>query len=309
MSQRYNDEQVFNILALNEQGWSSRKIATELGISKSGVNYLLARSNTDTIAEPTEGARFLFMDFETSAALVYCFGRHKQFINQDAVVKEGGRLLMGGYAYNDDPTEVFVDTQDIILGDDYAICKFFHDLIFDADVIVAHNLKGFDLKMLNNRMVANGLPPLNKVQMIDTLEIAKKHFRLPSNKLDSIAAYYNIGRKVSHEGMSMWVKVQAGDQEAIDKMVEYCHGDVQLLREVFYKLRSSGLVSAFNAGHYFSDGEYHCRACGSINLGYTGRYVYTPVNKFKEVRCFECGYVQRDRKAHTTKDERALLLT
>ena len=308
MSQRYTDEQLFSIFKMNSEGFSSRQIARKLGISKSGVNYALDRTETTSV-EKHEGARILFMDFETSAALVYCFGRHKQFINQDAVEIEGGRLLMGGYAINDEPVQVIYDRQEIELNMDYYVCKTFYELFKEVDVVVAHNLKGFDLKMLNARLVANGIPPLHKVQMIDTLEIAKKHFRLPSNKLDSIAAYYGIGRKVEHSGISLWIGVQNGNITDIKKMAEYCEGDVELLREVFYKLSATGLCSGFNQGHYYDDDKKHCRVCGSENVYRTGLYVYTPMNKFPEYACGDCGTIQRSRTSETTKQKRANLLS
>ena len=163
--------------------------------------------------------------------------------------------------------------------------------------------------MLEVRCLANGLPPLPIVQVIDTLEIAKKKFRFPSNKLDSLAAYLGIGRKVETGGIELWVKVQQGDEKALENMVEYCEGDVDLLVDVFLALRSRGLVSGFNAALYYNDDVTRCRACGHTEFEYTSRKVLTPSGVYNELRCLECETVQRDKQNQTTKLKRSKLLS
>ena len=180
---------------------------------------------------------------------------------------------------------------------------------FFASGYAMHNCKNFDVKMLEVRCLANGLPPLPTVQVIDTLEIAKKKFRFPSNKLDSLAAYLGIGRKIETGGIELWKKVQQGDEKALGDMVEYCEGDVDLLVEVFLALRGRGLVSAFNAALYYDDDLHRCRACGSTDLEATGRKVTTPSGIYNEIRCTECETVQRDKQNQTTKLKRSKLLS
>lgn len=316
------------------EGKSSRWIADKLGISKSGVNDFFLRelvplasvkranyiyipadsvkaeaTYSDTpYSQPSkqQGPRVLFLDIETSAALVYAFGRHKQFIHQDAVKEEGGKILMAGYAFNDEPVHLISAG----VGDhgEYHNLKEILDVVSKADVIVAHNGKYFDIPMIQARLVEWGFDCLPHTQIIDTLEIAKKKFRFPSNKLDSLGAYFGVGRKNSHSGIDLWVRVQEGDAEALEEMENYCIQDVELLREVFYKMRNRGLVSAFNAAHYYDDEKERCKTCGSDNIKTTGKTIKTPVGSYDEVVCLDCGTKHRKKKNKLTKEKRSSLL-
>lgn len=305
---KYSFQQQEKILELQKQGYSGRQIAGILGLSKSGVNDFLGRYKQRYIHG--NGPRILFLDLETSAALAYVFSRHKVFINQDAIHTEGGKILVAGYRFlGEDKTKVLYNKSEIRQGEDYLICAQLWEIFNNADVVIGHNARQFDVKMLEVRCLANGLPPLPAVQVIDTLEIAKKKFRFPSNKLDSLAAYLGIGRKISTGGIELWVKVQQGDEKALADMVEYCEGDVDLLVEVFLALRGRGLVSGFNAALYYNDDLTRCRACGHTELEYTGRKVLTPSGVYNELRCLECETVQRDKQNQTTKLKRSKLLS
>ena len=305
---KYSFQQQEKILALQRQGHSGRQIAGILGLSKSGINNFLSKRLRKTASK--QGARILFIDLETSAALVYAFGRHKIFVNQDAIHTEGGKILVAGYRFlGEDKTTVLYNKSEIRQGEDYLICAQLWEIFNNSDVVIGHNAKQFDVKMLEVRCLANGLPPLPTVQVIDTLEIAKKKFRFPSNKLDSLAAYLGVGRKVTHSGIDLWVKVQQGDEKALGDMVEYCEGDVDLLVEVFLALRSRGLVSGFNAALYYDDELTRCRACGNTELEHTGRIITTPSGVYNEIRCTECETLQRDKQNQTTKSKRSKLLS
>lgn len=305
---KYSFQQQEKILELQKQGYSGRQIAGILGLSKSGVNDFLGRYNQRYIHG--NGPRICFLDLETSAALVYAFGRRKIFINQDAVHTEGGKILVAGYRFlGEDKTKVLYNKSEIRQGEDYLICAQLWEIFNNSDVVIGHNAKQFDVKMLEVRCLANGLPPLPTVQVIDTLEIAKKKFRFPSNKLDSLAAYLGIGRKIETGGIELWKKVQQGDEKALEDMVEYCEGDVDLLIDVFLALRGRGLVSGFNAALYYDDELTRCRACGSTDLEHTGRIITTPSGVYNEIRCTECETLQRDKQNQTTKLKRSKLLS
>lgn len=298
----YSKQTVTAILDLKSNGLSSRDIAKELGISKSGVNNVINRNLK------AKGPRVLLFDLETSAALVYCFGRHKQFINQDAVKIEGGKLLVSGYKFlGDEKVTVLYNKQAIKRGEDYELCVKMLQLFSQADVVVAHNAKGFDLKMLETRCLANGLSALPSVKVIDTLELAKRKFRFPSNKLDSLGAYLGLGRKVSHSGIDLWVRVQEGDEKALSEMIEYCEGDVELLEAVFLELQTRGFIS-LNYGLYYDDDQVRCNSCGSAHVVKTGRKVTTPSGIFNEYRCMQCGSTSRDKENQASKTKRKNLL-
>ena len=305
---KYSSQQQEKILELQKQGHSGRQIARITGHSKSGINNFLSKRLRKTASK--QGARILFIDLETSAALVYAFSRHKVFVNQDAVHTEGGKVLVAGYRWlGEAKSTVLYNKSEIRASQDYLLCSLLWGLFNEADVVIAHNAKQFDVKMLEVRCLANGLPPLPTVQVIDTLEIAKKKFRFPSNKLDSLAASLGVGRKIETGGIELWKKVQQGDEKALGDMVEYCEGDVDLLHDVFLALRSRGLVSAFNAALYYDDEVIRCRSCGHTEFEATGRKIRTATGIYNELRCTECETVQRDKQNQTTKTKRTNLLS
>lgn len=307
----YNADQIQKIVELSRQGYTSREIATELGVSKSGVNYLLNRTVRSSTTElPSgSGAKILLFDLETSAAKVYCFGRHKQFISQDAVAQEGGKILTASWKWlGEDEVYSYSNRDEIIAGEDATVVGILYELFEQADAVVAHNGLNFDKKMLATRALVNGYGALPTVKHIDTLVMAKKNFRFPSNRLDHLGAYLGLGRKVDTGGIDLWVKVQEGCPVAIKHMVEYNEQDVLLLEQIYLKLRSFGHAGTnFNAGHYSDDSTPRCASCGSENIAETGKSVYTALSRFAEVRCGDCGAVHRKRETLNTPEDRAKL--
>lgn len=308
----YDATVVQKIIELSRQGYSSREIATELGInSKSTVNNILNKTvRTETTQLPKgSGPKILLFDLETSAAKVYCFGRHKQFISQDAVVEEGGKILTAAWKWlGEDRVYSYANLEEILSGADATIVGILYELFEQADAVVAHNGLNFDKKMLATRALVNGFGALPTVKHIDTLVMAKKNFRFQSNRLDHLGAYLGLGRKVDTGGISLWVDVQEGSAEALKKMVEYNEQDVRLLEEIYLKLRSFGHSGTnFNAAHYYSDSTHRCASCGSSDVSETGKSVFTALSEFAEVRCNSCGSVHRKRKILNSKESRSKL--
>lgn len=70
----------------------------------------------------------------------------------------------------------------------------------DGAVLVAHNAP-FDLSFLNAERAYLGLPPLAN-RVVDTLALARRHFRFPSNSLGLIARSLGIPAPVQHRAMA-----------------------------------------------------------------------------------------------------------
>lgn len=308
--------QVQEIIQGHELGFSSRQIAEMIGISKSSVNNYIAKlagkteSNTESSPVKKDGPRILLYDLETAPALAYTFGRWKQNIGQDNIIQEGGWIICGGFKWlGEDNVEVIYDKSDIRNRGDFTVTHRLWKLFQQADAVVAHNNQSFDFKMLQARCLVNDLPPLPAVKVIDTLQMAKKNFRLPSNRLDSVAELLGFGRKVQTGGISLWIDTLNGNEEALSKMLEYCGHDVELLEDVYRALQPFGLASNFNAAHYYKDGQQRCPSCGSSAVSPTGRMAYTDVSSFEEMRCSACGGIHRKRQPLNSKEKRKSLLT
>lgn len=306
---KYTQDTIDNILELKRIGLSSRQIAAELGISKSGVNDLLNRKALSKKQKDPTKPRILVFDLETSAATVLAFGRNKQFISDDAIVSEGGKILTAAWKWlGEEDVHYYANIDEIVMEDDSSVCAVLWELFEEADAVVAHNALKFDVKVLRTRCLANGYPALPTVKILDTLIMAKKNFRFPTNRLNTLAEYFGFGSKNDTGGISLWRDVQDGDENALEKMIDYNVQDVLLLEKVYIALRSYGHSgSTFNHGHY-SEGKEVCPVCGSDSIEPTGRKVSTAVSVFEEVRCGGCGSVHRRRQAINTKDQRSQIV-
>lgn len=289
-------------LAATDLSW--RKIAKKLDMPKSTVSDFLRnyfkQNKDDTHSMP----KVLIYDIETAPEAAFVFGRFKQFVNQDAVIRPS-MMLTFAYKWLGDATVSYecVTIDECTKCDDSRITKILRDLVNQADICIAHNLKGFDHKVANTRMLVNGLKPPSSVRKVDTLEIAKKNFRFPSNKLDCIAHELGIGRKTSHSGIKMWADFIAGDEEARDTMVEYNIQDVFLLEEVYLKLRAWDSRSP-NFAQYVNDTQRRCPCCASNNLKTLDKPVPTAVNLFTQYVCLDCGKHSRGRTPIISKAKR-----
>lgn len=304
---KYAQQTIDDILQLKKQGFSNRYIANLLGISKSGVSDVVNRNK-----KSKNGPRILILDVETAATLAYCFGRFNINLSQDNIHTEGGFILCACWRwYGEGVTyATHLSSEDVRKGNDKSAVKVLWDAIEQADAIVAHHGKAFDHKVIQARVLANGLPPLPTVKVLDTKLIAKKYLKLPSNKLDSIGEYLGLGRKLDTGGISLWADVQSGDRQAMNKMVEYCAQDVDLLHDVFDTVRKLGFANdVVNAAIYYEDEDTRCTVCGSTDIEPTGRIVTTGVGAYDEYRCSNCGGVHRGRTNILTKEKRKSLLT
>lgn len=334
---RITQGQIEQINAFIQAGYSSRDIANIMGIGKSSVNN--HRNSFDTtkgfngvsanagkvsgvsetisiddpvpsiISENQKGPRILVFDLETSAAEVLAFGRFKVNLSQDHVMKEGGWILCASWKWlgDDSVQSIALRPDEIAESNDFRIVAEMFELFDQADAVVAHNGVKFDVPVLQARCAYYNIGALPSVKVLDTLVIAKKNFKVPSNSLDSLAGYFGLGSKIKHSGISLWKKVQQGCPEAMQEMLEYCEKDTALLEELYLTIRAYGRSGDFNAGLSYNDGRLHCRTCGSTNMSETGRTVQTSLSKFSEVRCNDCGAVHRTRESLTTAEQRSTL--
>jgi hypothetical protein len=309
---KLSDETIKKIETLLTEGWSSRKIATVVGCGKSVVNNYRRLLNIPKPVSNIIGAKIAILDLETAAATALTFSRFNVNLGQNNIIKEGNYILCACWRWlgETEVHSVYLTPEEIDSGDDSSIVAAMFDVYENADAVVAHNGQKFDDKIIKARALVGGFPPLPKVKVLDTLKLAKKHMRLPSNRLDSIGEILGLGRKIDTGGISLWAKVQAGDVEAMAQMVTYCEQDVNLLYEVYLKLRAFGDAGTdFNAALYHGDSILRCRTCGSPDVSPTGRTVKTGVSSFAEYRCGGCGAVHRSRENDTTKEKRSGLLT
>lgn len=133
-------------------------------------------------------------------------------------------------------------------------------LLDEADIVIAHNGDKFDIKKINARFLFHGFKPPAPYKTVDTLKVARRYFKLDSNRLDAVAKYLNIGAKLPHTGINLWELCMAGDRKAWNMMKRYNKHDVVLLVAVYYALRA-WMTNHPNV-NVFSEEQHACPNCG-----------------------------------------------
>lgn len=316
---KYTDEQKANIESLNNAGLSARKIANQLGLSKSGVVYYLGslevegysvrKSVPKADSNPKQGPRILLFDLESTPSIAAVFGRFKQNVGLNAVISEGGWLLSAAWKFlgDADVSSIVLTPEEALKADDSRIVATLYELFERSDWVVAHNGNSFDVPLFRTRLVMHNFPMHKAVKQVDTLQIAKK-LKFNSNRLDGLAQQIGLSRKLENSGMPLWLDCMQGKQDALKTMQEYNEQDVALLEEVYLKLRGFNTKTP-NAAHYHDDDKIRCQVCGSDDVEYTGNSVFTAASEFKEVKCNSCGSRSRTRQNSMTSEKRKSLLT
>lgn len=233
--------------------------------------------------------RILVFDIETAPNLAYVWGKYEQnVIRYDSewymlcyAAKWLGKKKMFTSKLNDFPRRFKKDSND-----DYGVVKELWKLLDEADIVISHNGKKFDVKKSNARFIFHGMKPPSPFKQIDTLTEARKYFKFNSNKLDDIGNLLGVGRKVSHEGFGLWLKCMKGDRKAWKRMIKYNIQDVILLEAVYEKFKPY-MTNHPNLGLY-QQNEFACPNCGSENLQKRG-FQMTKVSIFQRYQCQECG--------------------
>ena len=255
-------------------------------------------TTTSAISTPKfkSDAKVLIFDLETSPNLSWTWRTWKENINYNQILQEWFILTFSAkWLWEDKIISARLTADEVKNEDDSRIVKLLWELVNEADIIVAHNLIGFDQKRMNTRFLLNGLEVPKPYQTIDTLLHARKHLAFVSNRLDALGQILGVGKKVDTGGFELWKQCMKGDEEALAKMEVYNIGDVKLLEDV-YTLLINYIKPHPNIGLLQPNGgKLLCATCGSDDLHEHGEY-YTTVSVFQAYKCGNCGSLSRSRK-------------
>jgi hypothetical protein len=167
------------------------------------------------------------------------------------------------------------------------------EMVRDADQVIAHNGQRFDIPMMNNRLLMAKLPPLGKIQVIDTLLLARRSFRLASNKLDYLGKILGVGEKIP-TSFDLWKGAYHGDEKALAAMLRYNRQDVTLLEAVYDRM-IPWVKGAPRVLDPEWDMEEGCPHCGGTDIQHRG-YQHTQSGAFRRFVCKDCSRWSRSRK-------------
>lgn len=242
--------------------------------------------------------KILFLDIETTPNLAYVWGLWKQNVSIGQIVSSTEMLCFGARWYGQKKVifkSVHHDGKEDML-------KEVHRLLDEADVLVGWNSKAFDSKHLKRELLEADMLPPSPYKEMDLMLATKSQFKFPSNKLDYVAQTLGVGAKVQHSGFELWLKCMAGDDKAWREMKKYQLQDVNLLVDLYEKLKP-WITSHPNVGLYSKqDG---CVVCGSTRLQSRG-YSMTNAGRYQRYQCQDCGKWQRSAKSEETSDKRGI---
>ena len=236
------------------------------------------------------GAKVLLFDIETSPIKGWTWDVWKQNISPVQIIEDPAILCFAAKWLHDDKV-LFQKSKGHYL-DDRELIETLATLFDQADIIVAHNGKAFDISRVWSRMIFHGLPPPVPFKVIDTCLMARSILNLPHNSLQGIARYYGLGSKMEHEGFPLWFKCMDGDTDAWERMEEYNIQDVLLMEEVYRKLAPYDKKHP-NMALYYEDCADRCTKCGAKALVELNVTAKAAVSMYPSFRCKVCGSVCR----------------
>lgn len=253
------------------------------------------------------GPQILIFDIETSPMKAYVWKRWMENISLDQTISEWFMICWAAKWLGEE--EVYsscLTPSEIAEEDDKRITEELWKLLDEADIVVAHNGKKFDIPKMNSRFILNGLPPCSPYKQIDTCEVSKKSFGFSSSKLDALATYFGFPNKDKTD-FNLWKACLEGNQKALEYMAKYNIKDVVILEKVYIKLRS-WIPNHPNSGLYIESDKPVCPICGSTHMELTSDFKYTHASKFKVMRCTDCGGIARVRNNAYPKDKKNSLV-
>lgn len=272
-------------------------------------NELLPLLGMETLPyEDTTPARVLIYDIETAPlkAYVWHVWGDKVGYNMDKLISEWFVLTWSAkWLFEEEVMSDKITPEELKDEDDFRVCRSLWELFDKADIVIAHNGLKFDNKRMRTRFLRNGLSPNLPFQTIDTLTHARKQLSVSSNRLDYLAKFLGMEGKMDTGGFDLWKRCMEGDEEAIEKMEQYNIKDVQVLEDVYLRMRP-WINPHPNMGLFVESDVKVCPSCGSDDIKWGGQYA-TYANLFDSFRCNNCGSIGRSRSTSIPLKQRRRL--
>lgn len=281
----------------------ANKIAAWIGVDPDSVREakrLIRRESMMTEVpvnktDPHGLPRILLLDIETAPLRAYVWRLWKQNIYIDQIISEWFMITWAAkWLLEPEILSQRLSSKEILQEDDKRIVETLWHLLNQADIVIAHNGKSFDVPRIKSRFLLHGLPPTTFYQQVDTKEVAAKEFGFSSNKLEALARNFGIEGK-SDTDFTLWSSCMDGDEEALKYMEEYNRQDVVVLENVYLVMRPY-IKAHPNYNLYIDSDKPVCPHCGGKDLTFVGYYYFTQTGKYKNYRCLSCGALSRERK-------------
>lgn len=236
--------------------------------------------------------KILLPDIETAPNVAYVWGLFKENIPIQRLVNSGYVLCWAAKWLEEE--DIFFSSRQG--GNHYDMLKGIHSLLDEADVVVHYNGTKFDIPTLNKEFILHDMKPPSPYRQIDLLGVARRQFRFTSNKLEYVAEYLGLTKKVQHKGFNLWIQCMEDNPDAWKEMEEYNVGDVKTLEDLYYKLRP--WIKNHPNRTLYTGGD--CPVCGSSHVQSRGVHI-TQAAMYQRFHCQGCGAWLRGIKNEKTR--------
>lgn len=249
--------------------------------------------NTKDIARQKDAIgrepRVLFVDLENSPLLGFAWDGYETTLLD---IVQDSKILCFSYKWQHEKKIRNVSLLDFPYKpnrfkiDDSKVVTELWGLFNEADIIVAQNGDRFDVRVANARFLAHELPPPSPYVTVDTLKIARRHFKLAFNSLDHLCRFLGIERKVDAGGIHTWWKCMDGELKAWKHMIYYCNADVDRLVKVYDKMK--GWHKTHPNLSLFTRNDDCCPRCQGTDYILNGKRLVA-LGWRQEYKCNGCG--------------------
>lgn len=242
------------------------------------------------MAKEPVAPRKLFFDIETSLIFAAMWQPGQQYVGTKQIIKER-EVICIGYAWNDDPPQILnfdLNHYDLLARDDDAdleMLKQFCEIFSEADLVIGHNIKAFDIAVMRARLIKHGLPDFAPVLIDDSLQ-AIKGIGFSGHSLEYVSEYLGIEKKKDHP-YELWLDISLRkDPTSLENMLEYCVGDVNHNRDVYNRLLPY-IKSSLNFA-VFHGNKKICPNCGAKNSLVVRGHRHNRAGKYTRYFCKRC---------------------
>lgn len=154
-------------------------------------------------------------------------------------------------------------------------------------IIIAHNSDQFDIKMAKTFFILYKMKMPSPFKTVDTLKVARKHFKFAGNSLDQLADHFNLDNKIPHD-KEMFIKCHENhhDKKAFKLLKKYNKKDVEILNKIYLRLRP--YIDNHPNMNMYKRTSKNCPNCGSKEIAKRERR-FNMRGTFQGYQCLDCG--------------------
>ena len=171
------------------------------------------------------------------------------FVNRAALVPEFSRIVCASFAFVTPDGKTHIQT--FSDKDEKVLLQGVNDLldkVFRLDFwLCGHNIKMFDIPVLQKRMVINGIKPSVllpgyetkpwEIKAIDTMDIWKMGNNFALSSLELMCAAMDVASPKEGEVTGNRVHEAFYEYDQLDLIIEYCERDVEVLIKLIQKFK------------------------------------------------------------------------